>query len=426
MKSFVYFLGILLIVSVNLKAQNVRGKITSSFYSFERYSSLDNSDRFLRAYQTMNLNVTQSKFAFRTRINFEGDLINPLERDPKLRFYNLYFEGKNISDILSFKIGRQPIYNSVAGGLFDGIHLKLKYKGFKLTGYFGGNVAPYQKLKFTDDLSNDYIAGGKLTVTEIKNLRFELSYVDKNFKPVDYSAIRLDENLNPINVLIRKNSNQFRFISGAISYKLKNAFRINTKYDYDLNFETTSKFMVSARYEQIKNLGISLFYNFREPRIRYNSIFAVFNYGNTQELEGGLDYKINNKITVFGKFGNVTYKDENSQRLTLGINSNFGSLSFRKTFGYAGELDAISVYSARTFLNGLLTPSVGLAYTSYKLSPDAEKNKILSFLGGINIRPWKLWSFDLQAQYFNNKIYKNDLRMFFKINYWFNTNLNLL
>ncbi len=426
MKPLLYFFGFILLLVSTANPQNIKGRITSSLYAFERYSAIESSDQYLRAFQTLNLNVSKNAFSFKTRINFESDVINPLDRDPKLRFYNLYFEAKNIYDVATIKVGRQPLYNSIAGGLFDGVNLKVKYNGFRLIGYFGGNVAPYQKLEFTDDLFNDYIAGGKLTVTEIKNLKFELSYIDKNFKPVEYSALRLDENFNPIEILIQKKSNQFRFASATLSYNLKNVFSVNTKLDYDLNFETTSKFMISARYRQIKNLGISLFYNFREPRIRYNSIFAVFNFGNTQEIEGGLDYKIDDKFTVFGKFGNVTYKDDNSQRLTLGVNSNFGSLSYRKTFGYAGELDAVSIYTARTFLNGFVTPSIGLAYTSYKLSPDAETNKIISFLGGVNVRPWKLWSFDLQGQYFNNKIYKNDLRLFFKINYWFNTNLNLL
>jgi hypothetical protein len=32
----------------------------------------------------------------------------------------------------------------------------------------------------------------------------------------------------------------------------------------------------------------------------------------------------------------------------------------------------------------------------------------------------------LQGQYMNNKIYKDDYRFFLKLNYWFNTNLNLM
>ncbi|MCK5455811.1 MAG: hypothetical protein KAI45_01715, partial [Melioribacteraceae bacterium] len=146
-------------------------------------------------------------------------------------------------------------------------------------------------------------------------------------------------------------------------------------------------------------------------------------YANTHEIEGGVDYKINPSFTVTGKVANVTYKDDNAQRFTIALNSTLGSISYRKTFGYAGELDAISLYTARTFLNGLLTPSIGLGYTTYKLSAEAEKNNIISLLAGFNVRPFKVLSFDLQGQFFNNKIYKNDYRLLFKLNYWFNVNL---
>ena len=154
--------------------------------------------------------------------------------------------------------------------------------------------------------------------------------------------------------------------------------------------------------------------------------FSVFNYGNTQEIEAGLDYRIGNLFTFFGKAAHVIYKDENSQRISLGINSNFGSVSYRKNLGYSGELDAFSIYGAHSFFDGLLTPSLGISYTGYKLSVNSERLTITSLLAGINYRPVKTLSFDIQSQYFNNKIYKNDLRVLFKINYWFNTNLTLI
>ena len=90
-------------------------------------------------------------------------------------------------------------------------------------------------------------------------------------------------------------------------------------------------------------------------------------------------------------------------------------------------MDAISVYSAYSIMDGLITPSVGLSYISYKLSKDdVSKNNLITLLAGCNYRPWKLLSFDLQGQFMNNKIYKDDFRLFFKVNYWFNTILGLM
>jgi len=260
----------------------------------------------------------------------------------------------------------------------------------------------------------------------INNLRFGLGVVDKNFKSTSYWANRLDENLNPVLIEIQKRSNQFTFATAEVGYEIENFFSVFSKAEYDLNFETISKVELTGRYNKIENLGIDFYYNFREPRIRYNSIFSIFNFGTTQEIEAGVDYKVNEKLTVIGKFGNVYYTDETSQRITLGVNTNAGNISYRKSFGYAGELDALSLYFAKSFMDGTLTPSAGLSFTSYKISPDDSRSSLVSLLVGTNVRPWKTLSFDVQGQYFNSKIYQNDFRFLLKVNYWFNSNLNLI
>ncbi|MGE5430878.1 MAG: hypothetical protein ACM3QX_07380 [Syntrophomonadaceae bacterium] len=427
MNKFISFCILLLGLPVLISAQNINGRLSSSIYTFERFDTTDVSNTNVRSYQMLNLNINKGQFSIRSYMNLESDLSKKQDYDPRFRLYNLYLEGRNLFDIATIKIGRQPIFNSIAGGgVFDGVDMDLRYSGFKLSGYYGGNTPAYQKFETTKNWKDDYILGGKFTANFIKNTQIGLSYINKNFKPLDYYATRFDANMNPMQVLIENNSNQYKFASADVSYRQENMFSLDTRYDYDLNYKTTSKFEVSGRYEQIENLGVDLYYNYREPRVRYNSIFSVFDFGNTQEIEGGLDYRFFNQYTVFGKFANVTYKDDNSQRITVGVNTNYASLSYRKNLGYAGEMDAVSLYGAYTMMDGFLTPSLGLAYTSYKLSKDDPKNNLTSVLAGFNLRPWKALSFDLQGQYLNNRIYKDDLRLFFKINYWFNTNLKLI
>jgi hypothetical protein len=328
--------------------------------------------------------------------------------------------------MFTLKLGRQPLFNNVAGGLFDGINLDFKYEDYKLSGYYGGNVPAYQKLEVTNDWENDFIAGGKFTTTAIKDFQISLSYINKNFKPQDYWATRLDTDLNPIQVLIRNNSNQYQFASAEIRYEMKNTFAIDTRFDFDFNFWKASKFEIYGSYDRLEKVHFNVYYNYREPLVRYNSIFSVFDYGNTQEIEIGGDYSFNKNLTVLGKFGYVSYRDDNSQRYTVGLISNYGSLTYRKNLGYAGELDAVSLYAAHSFLEGFLTPSIGVSYTGYKLSADSEKNTLATVLAGFNVRPFRTFSVDIQGQYMNNKIYKNDYRFFLKLNYWFNTNLNLM
>ena len=420
------FLPALFILSPLLTSysQNINGRISSSVYAFERAHTLEDSDMFLRGYETLVLNINEGNFSLRTRMNFETNFGDALKSDPRFRLYNLYFEARKLFDIASVKLGRQPIFNQVAGGLFDGANIKFNLHNFTLQGYFGGNVPAYQEVDITNDWKNNRILGGKLFYNGLSDFKFGIAYVDKNFAPIEYETQRLDMDLNPINVLIQQSSNRFKY--GTASFSYFGLFDADARLNYDFNFEEISKVEFNGRYDQIDNLGINVYYNYRAPQIRYNSIFAVFDYGNTQEIEGGLDYKINSDFTVYGKFGNVEYKDDNSQRISLGVNTSYGSLNFRNTFGYAGELMSVSLYSARTLPCGMITPSLGLAYTNYKLSEDAESSNIISVLAGVNVRPWNTLSFDLQGQFSDNKIYKNDMRIFFKINYWFNTNLELL
>lgn len=404
-------------------AQNLNGRFTSSLYSFQRYDDLQNSEGFLRTSQALSFNFNLSKVSLRTRVNFESNIGAALDNDPRLRFYNLYLEARDVLDVFTLKIGRQPLFTPIAGGLFDGAHLKIKYSSFSLSGFYGGNVPAYQKLEFFKDIKNNYIMGARFDANLFHHLNLAVSYLDKNFTATNFMAERLDAQYDPITVLIQQKSNQYKFLSGEASYDLEGVFNINTLFEYDLNYKETSKIELDGKFWATEDLGITAYYNWREPKIRYNSIFSVFNFGHTEEMEGGIDYKLNKNFTLFGKFGYVKYEDDNSSRLTLGAYTELGSISYRKSFGYSGEMDNISVYTAKSFFDGKVTPSLGVAYTGYKLSKDSEKNSILSILAGLNLRPWNTWSFDVQGQFFNNKIYRDDFRLLFKINHWFNTNL---
>lgn len=422
MKKLISLLSGLLLIPAAVFPQNINGRISSSIYTFQRFDTANVSGNYVRSYQMLNLNFNKDNVSLRSYMNLETDLANKLENDPVLGFYNLYLEVRDIFKVATIKLGRQPLFNSVAGGVFDGLNLNLKKDNYNLTAYYGGNAPAYDKFRLIDNWNENYILGGKFSTDALKNFQISLSYINKNFKPEAYWATRLDAELNPIKVLIENNSNQFKFASAEVNYDPGKIFSINTRYDYDLNFDRTSKFELDGNLAASKKLNLDFYYNFRSPLIRYNSIFSVFDYGNTQEVEVGANYILNKIFTITGRYGNVIYQDDNSQRVTVGLTSNYGSFTYRKTFGYAGELDALSLYSAYTLLNGLITPSVGLTYTKYKLSESSDVNDLAALLAGINVRPFGLVSIDLQGQYMNNKIYKNDYRFFLKLDYWFNTN----
>jgi hypothetical protein len=423
MKKLLFIVSLFIGLTTYLFPQNLNGRFTSAVYSFQRFDTVNNSNTYARTYQMLYLTFGKDNVSLKSYMNLEGDVSKSQTYDPRLRFYNLYVDVRNLFDVVYFKLGRQPLFSSIGGGVFDGMSLGFKYSGFDVNGYYGGNVPAYQKLSFTDDLPNDFVAGGKITYSSIKNTMLALKYLNQSFKTISYTATRLDPDLetNP-NYIIDNNSEQYQYITAEASYYEPKAFRVNTKYDYDLNFNTTSEFEIDGRYEKIENLGIDAYYNFRQPKIRYNSIFSVFDFQNSQEIEVGADYAIDKTYKVIGKIGNVIYTDESSQRVSVGLSTPWGTLMGRKTFGYAGELNSVSVYTAKTICEGLLTPNLSLAYTNYKLSADDASNDMVTLLLGLNYRPWRTLSFDAQGQYLNNKIYKDDFRLFLKLNFWFNVN----
>jgi len=422
MKKILILVSLILGLNSFSYTQTINGRFTSALYTFERFDTLNNSATYARTFQVLYLTFGDKNVALKTYMNLENDISEKLTYDPRFRMYNFYLDVKNLFEVVYFKLGRQPLYNTLGGGVFDGMTLGINYKGFDLNGYYGGNVPAYQKVDFTDNLDNNYVGGANLTVYAISNTRIALRYVNKAFENIAYTTVRLDPDYNTISYYIDNSSQQFRYFMAEVSYSQPKNFRVDTRYQYELNYATTSRFEISGRYDQIEDLGLTAYYNYREPLVRYNSIFSVFDFKNTQEIEIGADYLIDKKYKLIGKFGNVSYEDESSQRISLGLSSRWGTISGRKTFGYAGELDAISFYTAQTILDGLLTPNFSFGYTRYKLSTDAATNEMITVLLGCNYRPIRTLSFDLQGQYLNNKIYNNDFRLLVKLNFWFNHN----
>lgn len=420
------FIPLLLLLSIQIWAQNFNGRLSSTVYSFERFESKDVSNNFLRFYQYGNFNLDKGQFTLRTSFLIEQDLVKKVKNDPRVRFSNIYLEGRDLFNLATIKIGRQPIYHSVASGLFDGINLDIKYWKLKFSGYYGGNVPAYQKLALIDDWKNNYLFGGKLQ-GQFGDLFIGIGYLNKNYKSEDYLTTRLDNNFNPQLVLVQPGSSQFEFFNVEAGYDFSKVL-MNSRLFYDLNYKKISRFEFTTDFNLINNLGLNVYYAFREPLIRYNSYFTIFEsvVKNNQEFDLGLNYKLNSSVMFTGKFGLVKYSDETSSRISLGASTQYGTITYTKNFGYAGELDGISAYTNYRLFNGLLTPSVGLGFSSYKLSANSEKQTALYLIAGTNFRPWRILSFDLQGQYLKNKIYKNDFRFFFKVNYWFNTNLNIL
>ncbi|HQF42796.1 MAG TPA: hypothetical protein PK073_07760 [Ignavibacteriaceae bacterium] len=98
----------LLAINTIVFAQNINGRFSSSVYTFERYDSLNSSENYVRAYEMLNLNLNYNKFSVRSYLNLETDLTKEQISDPRLRFYNLYLEARDLFNIATVKSEGSP------------------------------------------------------------------------------------------------------------------------------------------------------------------------------------------------------------------------------------------------------------------------------------------------------------------------------
>ena len=153
--------------------QSLNGRFSSSVYTFERFDTIGASNTSARTYQMLAFNFGKENIWLRSNFNLEYDVATEMKNDPRFRVYNLYADFQKIFDVASLKLGRQPLYNSVAGGVFDGATVGLNYSGYKLLAYYGGNVPAYQKLEIIENWSENYLVGGEFTVYALTGLALQ-------------------------------------------------------------------------------------------------------------------------------------------------------------------------------------------------------------------------------------------------------------
>jgi hypothetical protein len=255
--------------------------------------------------------------------------------------------------------------------------------------------------------------------------KLSLSYMKKLIKPETYWMTRASDSLGAVHsVEISPRAESEQYISGDVNidYDIISAY---ARTDADLNLEKISRVQLFTRVKVMEPLALTGEYIHREPRLSYNSIFWVFTYNTISEYELGAEYTICKDWQVFGKYGAVSYGDDNSNRITLGGNMKYVSASFSWNTGYGGELAAFSANAGYPLFDNKLTPTLMAGYASYKLSESAPQSDAMSLGVGAVYRLFPILSFDMQVQWLRNTVYNNDVRLFFRASYSLSDQLNL-
>ncbi len=398
----------------------------TSFYSYQQYDTSNAAKMNLLGYEAMQLNFGAGNYQLHTYILATNDFLTKLPEDPLLRAGNFYFEARNIGKVLDLRLGRQPIFSQVGVSSFDGLSAKANILDDKVSVLaFGGALPPVdERFELNSDLKGNALYGGEAYYSPIYNLKIGGAYIDKLFKPPGYYTYRLtDIHSTPSfgdSIYIDPSAQATQYVSGNVLYynnKVSGYLRI----DYDLNFYDFDRTEFSFRYSPITSLSAEVEYYHREERLPFNSIFSVFDHSGTDEYDFSLNYLFTRHINAFGTFSKVYYSGANSTQFSIGTNIYLFSLTYSHNDGFAGNLNGVNAQFMYPFFQRKLYVIASVSATNYKLldQTSSPASQLYSGSLGVTYRPIDLFSVNLQGQYYQDPIYKNDFRGYLQVNYYF-------
>jgi hypothetical protein len=428
----------LFVLPTLLSAQTFSGRLTSSFYTFERSDTTGASSTHARGYQSFQFDLRNKNFLFRTFGQMDTDFSTRLAGDGKVRMYNFYLQWRDNKKRVEIDVGRQPVFSGVAVGTIDGAQVKIKpARWLRLKGFGGGLMPSDQRLKLVDGLGDNYMAGGQALFFPIADVKVGVSYFNKRQTRASYRTLRADSVGNVFTQFIEPESQAYQFASLDAAWTIKNETSLYARSDYDLDGEQITRAEFSARTNLSPKFSINAGYTFRSPRLPSNSIFSIFNVENNHEIEGGIYYRRTPRFGIFATVAGIFYETpatvrtasdpeqkDRSLRATVGCDFAYGGLNYVRRSGYAGNLDGLNGSLYYPLNNGQFMPSVQLSWASFKLDSNAEERETL-FTGaaGLLVRPHQLVTIDGQVQLLHNRFYSSDARFLLRVQYMFFTRI---
>ena len=407
---------LLAVLPVHALAQLVNGRLISSIYTWEKFDTVDVSETFGRGFQSVLLDITQSKFSFHTHLQGAINLQKNLDETPDFRAWYLYGRWREIGGIMDLSLGRLPYFAGVGTGTLDGALTTIRFAGdaVRLTLYGGAPAPPGLALEGWKPIADNYVMGGQFSTTAVQGMRIGLSYVQRKRERPSYTGIRTDSLFNPIPTLIEPEAESEKMAGLDASYRT-GSMRLYGRADYNVADEKAQRAQAGLLYEITDRLSFSGEFLYRRPRVPAGSFFAVFPTSTTNEVEGGFDYALSEPWHLFLRGALVQYDGDESFRYSAGVSHRYLYLSYRGNAGYAGELNAISLQAAYPLLDRMVIPNASVSFASYKLNAEAPNENALAVAIGSTVRPLSVLSIDVQGQWLRNKVFENDVRLFAKL-----------
>lgn len=406
----IFLLVFLVGQSASLFGLNLDGRLTSSLYTYEGQKTDTTSIAYLRAYQSVRLNLSHlgaSQLSFQTYVRGTTDLREQADTDPRLRLYsaNLVWKEQNYQ----FRLGRQRIYAGVGYGTIDGLRGNFKLSGFNLALY-AGPLVPLDKSADLNSWSAGHLWGARIGTSRFFGTDLSLSVASRERESTAYADIgRYSEKLIPSQVIVQ------RLVGLDIHRRFAPGHTLYGRLDYDLKDASVRRVEVRGRYSLAPSLSVQAEWLRRSPAVFYNSIFSVFPSEDYQEIGGRLYYTLNPGLQLTAHFSTLLYDGDSAQR--LGLVASIGdhySIDYYRSMGYARASDGLvgSLYYplGRKFL---FRGELDLAtYERYEQAE--ERDELVTGSLGLTYRPTRRTFLELQLQGLRNPLYASDARLFLR------------
>jgi hypothetical protein len=425
----------LLLISMECWAQYFSGRSSTSFYTWQAREAVTtagsqtttmNEFTMARLYETVQVDVLTPRYAFDINGQVSKDFGTTIGTDPELRLSQLTFKARHLADVLDLSVGRQFVFAGVGSGLVDGGLMKLSLlEGRVGAQAFGGySLIDTRTIDFKRSLGDNAFYGGQISAVPFPDVLVEFSYMRRLRNQDSFQLTKFDSLFNPTTVTMFFRPLEEEMAGFDLRYDITTNTNVYMRTDYDMLYDRVNRVEATGRVGLVSSLSLTADYLYRLPQLQYNSIFSVFNYNETSEVEGGLEYEFSPTARAYARYGYVKYSDDNSQRIRIGGTYQFVNVSYSNNFGVAGDFNGINVQAVYPTTNRMFIPSIGIGYAKYKISPDAPSNTVMNTNIGLTYRPAASMSADLQGQWIQNPVYNHDFRVFLKFNYFINQKLS--
>ncbi len=420
MKKLALLLVAVAALPMQLPAQSLNARFSTSLYSYERNLSENATTSYLRLYQTAQFTVGQlanNRLSFHFFGQISQDLSEKADDDPIPRLYNAYLQWQERNAIVNqVKLGRQRVYSGVAYGAIDGVDVTVRAGNYFKIGGFAGFLVPTSNEIEIDSWDASHTFGLRASTDRLLGSKILISFMQRNRQPVNYT-----EPGQFTQKILTFESLEQRLVGVDIYRSFSRRLNVYGRFDYDLEHDRVRRTQVELRVSPSQKLELAGEFFHRAPLIEANSIFTVFEQGTSQDVGLRANYRIHQTWFLDGNFGYQIYDGDESVRFGLGLRCKYGYFGYNFRRGYGGQNNG--AYAAFNYqLNSKFGVVASTGLSRYSLfNEDTDEYTSITGSLGVNYRPHKLFSVDALGQGVRNRFFNNDFRFFVKANYWFFT-----